>query len=77
MGVIETRKLTKYYGKNRGIIDVDLDVEEGEIFGMVQWGGKVNHGKDPPYISTGGKAPFRYGLCRDSAKIKKQIGTAC
>lgn len=33
--VIETKKLTKYYGKARGIIDVDLNVEQGEIFGFI------------------------------------------
>ena len=32
---IETRKLTKFYGKARGIVDVDLAVEEGEIFGFI------------------------------------------
>ena len=32
---IETRKLTKYYGKSRGIIDVDLTVESGQIFGFL------------------------------------------
>ena len=35
MAVIETKKLTKYYGKSRGIIDVDLSIEEGEIFGFI------------------------------------------
>ncbi|MGV8082038.1 MAG: ABC transporter ATP-binding protein [Coriobacteriia bacterium] len=35
MNVIETHKLTKYYGKSRGIIDVDLEVHEGEIFGFI------------------------------------------
>lgn len=33
--VIETKKLTKSYGKARGIIDVDLTVNEGEIFGFI------------------------------------------
>ena len=33
--VIETRNLTKYYGKARGILDVSLTVEEGEIFGFI------------------------------------------
>ena len=33
--VIETRKLTKSYGKARGIVDVDLQVGEGEIFGFI------------------------------------------
>ena len=32
---IETKKLTKFYGKSRGIVDVDLAVEEGEIFGFI------------------------------------------
>ncbi len=32
---IETVQLTKYYGKARGIIDVDMKVEEGEIFGFI------------------------------------------
>lgn len=33
--VIETKKLTKNYGKSRGIVDVDLIVNEGEIFGFI------------------------------------------
>ena len=33
--VIALEKLTKSYGTNRGIIDVDLAVEEGEIFGFL------------------------------------------
>ena len=32
---IETSKLTKYYGKARGIIDVDLKVEQGDIYGFI------------------------------------------
>jgi ABC-2 type transport system ATP-binding protein len=35
MNVIETEKLTKSYGSHRGIIDVDLAVQEGEIFGFL------------------------------------------
>ncbi len=35
MYAIETNKLTKSYGKSRGIIDLDLRVEEGEIFGFI------------------------------------------
>ncbi len=33
--VIHTEKLTKYYGKHRGMVDIDLDVEEGEAFGFL------------------------------------------
>jgi len=32
---IETEGLTKYYGRSRGIIDVSLQVERGEIFGFL------------------------------------------
>jgi ABC-2 type transport system ATP-binding protein len=32
---IETEKLTKWYGRSRGIIDVDLVVERGQIFGFL------------------------------------------
>ena len=33
--VIETKKLTKSYGKSRGIIDIDLSINQGEIFGFI------------------------------------------
>ena len=33
--VIETDKLTKTYGTHRGIVDVDLRVEPGEVFGFL------------------------------------------
>ncbi|MGN0458135.1 MAG: ABC transporter ATP-binding protein [Eubacterium sp.] len=35
MDVIKTAKLTKYYGKARGIVDLDLTVEQGEFFGFI------------------------------------------
>ena len=35
MSIIETKNLTKYYGKARGIEDVSINVEEGEIFGFI------------------------------------------
>ena len=35
MNVIETKGLTKYYGKLRGIIDLNLSVTEGEFFGFI------------------------------------------
>ena len=35
MNVIETKNLTKYYGKSRGIIDVSLTVEKGDFFGFI------------------------------------------
>ena len=35
MEIIKTTKLTKYYGKSRGIIDLDLTVAQGEFFGFI------------------------------------------
>ncbi len=35
MAVIETEKLTKYYGSHLGIVDLDLAVEQGEVFGFL------------------------------------------
>jgi ABC-2 type transport system ATP-binding protein len=32
---IETTGLTKYYGSNRGVVDVDLTVEPGQVFGFL------------------------------------------
>jgi len=35
MSIIEVDRLTKYYGKSRGIVDVSFAVDEGEIFGFI------------------------------------------
>jgi len=33
--VIETEALSVYYGRHRGILDVDLRIEDGEVFGFL------------------------------------------
>ena len=33
--VIQTSNLTKYYGRHPGVVDVSLEVEEGEVFGYL------------------------------------------
>lgn len=35
MNAIQLSNLTKYYGKSRGIINLNLDVKEGEFFGFI------------------------------------------
>lgn len=35
MEIIKTTKLTKYYGKARGIVDLDLTVSQGDFFGFI------------------------------------------
>ena len=32
---IETHGLTKYYGKSRGVVGLDLEVRQGEVFGFL------------------------------------------
>jgi ABC-2 type transport system ATP-binding protein len=32
---IELRNLTRWYGKRRGVVDLDVDVHEGEVFGFL------------------------------------------
>ena len=33
--VIRTERLSKSYGEHRGIVDVDLEVNAGEVFGFL------------------------------------------
>jgi ABC-2 type transport system ATP-binding protein len=33
--IISAEKLTKFYGRHRGIVEVDLEVQEGEAFGFL------------------------------------------
>jgi ABC-2 type transport system ATP-binding protein len=40
--VIRTEKLTKFYGKSRGIENINLSVKEGEVFGF--FGVFLRHG---------------------------------
>lgn len=35
MNAIKTTELTKYYGKSRGILDLNLEVAEGDFFGFI------------------------------------------
>ena len=76
---IETRKLTKYYGKSRGIIDVDLKVEQGEIFGFI---GPNGAGKSTTirtlltliHKTSGEVRVFGLDCEQDREKILAQVG---
>lgn len=77
--VIETRDLTKYYGKNLGIIDVSLQVREGEIFGFI---GPNGAGKSTTirillnfiFPTRGTAKVLGMDALRESHKIKRQVG---
>lgn len=74
MRIIETEKLTKYYGKSRGITDLDLSIEEGDIYGFI---GPNGAGKSTTIrillgliTSTSGQATV---FKKDCGKQKKEI----
>jgi ABC-2 type transport system ATP-binding protein len=79
MNIIQTEKLTKYYGSKRGIIDVDLEVKKGEIFGFI---GPNGAGKSTTirillnllYPSGGRAEIFGMDVCKRSKEIKRRIG---
>jgi len=79
MNLIETEKLTKYYGKERGILNLDLQVEEGEIFGFI---GPNGSGKSTTirtllgliFPTSGSGRIFGWDIVKDSKKIKGNIG---
>lgn len=35
MEIIKTENLAKYYGKARGVVDLNLEIQKGEIFGFI------------------------------------------
>jgi ABC-2 type transport system ATP-binding protein len=77
--VIRTEKLTKFYGSHRGIIEVDLEVQKGEVFGFL---GPNGAGKTTTIRTlldlirpTSGKAfVFDIESSADPAAIHRRIG---
>ncbi|MGI9050176.1 MAG: ABC transporter ATP-binding protein [Rubrobacteraceae bacterium] len=77
--VIETSGLTKTYGKDRGIKNVNLTVNEGEVFGFL---GPNGAGKTTTIRTllgfmkpTGGRAEvFGMDIEKDSVAIRSMIG---
>jgi len=79
MKAIQTSNLTKYYGKIRGILDVNLEVEEGDIFGFI---GPNGAGKSTTirtlinfiYPSRGTAKVLGKDIIKDSKEIRKDTG---
>jgi len=77
--VIETRDLTVYYGKHRGIKDVNLTIEKGEVFGFL---GPNGAGKTTTqrvlldvFPPTSGKASvFGMDCQKQGVELRKRIG---
>lgn len=79
MNIIEIDQLTKYYGKARGIIDVSLAVQEGEIFGFI---GPNGAGKSTTirlllsliYPTSGSAKVFGKDVNEFGPEIREEIG---
>lgn len=79
MNAIKTTNLTKYYGKARGIIDLNLTIEEGEFFGFI---GPNGAGKSTTIRTllgllkpTGGSAKvFNKDIVKEKEAILSDVG---
>ena len=77
--MIKLANLTKFYGKSRGVIDLNFQVEKGEIFGFI---GPNGAGKSTTIRTllglihpSSGKAEIKGMNCTtEGKKIKKTIG---
>jgi len=77
--VIEIKNLTKSYGKNRGVTDVSLSIEEGDIFGFL---GPNGAGKSTTIrsmlgflkINSGDIKIFGMDSVKDHEEILKNVG---
>lgn len=79
MSIIEIKNLTKSYGKNRGIDNVNLSINKGEIFGFI---GPNGAGKSTTikvllnliFPTSGDAKIFDLDCVTETTKIKEQIG---
>jgi ABC-2 type transport system ATP-binding protein len=78
MKIIEIKNLTKNYGKARGIIDVSINVEQGEIFGFI---GPNGAGKSTTIRTllgliypTNGSATIFGKSCTANPEVRKEVG---
>jgi len=79
MNSIETKKLTKFYGKVCGIKDLDLTVKEGEILGFI---GPNGAGKSTTvrvllsliYPTSGSATIFGKDIRQHGPEIRKEVG---
>jgi len=76
---IETQGLTKDYGNGRGIFDLDLTVQDGEVFGFL---GPNGAGKTTTirllmgliHATRGSARIFGLDCDRDSVAVKRKVG---
>ncbi len=79
MYAIQTTNLTKYYGKSRGIVDLNLEVKKGEFFGFI---GPNGAGKSTCIrtllglikCSSGSATVLGLDIEQDKTEILKRVG---
>ncbi len=77
--VIETKGLTVYYGRHRGILDLDLQVQRGEIYGFLgpNGAGKTTTMRvlmDIIRPTRGRATVFGLDCRRDGPEIRRRLG---
>ena len=79
MNAISTQSLSKYYGKSRGVIDLNFTVQEGETYGFI---GPNGAGKSTTirlflsllFPSSGSAQIFGHDIVREDKIIKQMVG---
>ncbi len=79
MDAIHLSNLTKFYGKSRGIVDLNLTVKQGECFGFI---GPNGAGKSTTIRTllgfikpnSGQASVLGYDICRDNREILSHVG---
>lgn len=79
MAYIELKQLTKDYGEGRGIFDVSLSIDRGEVFGFVGTNGAgktttIRHLMGFLKQQSGSATMKGLDCWKDAAQIKKSIG---
>jgi ABC-2 type transport system ATP-binding protein len=77
--IIKTEELTVYYGKQRGVIDVNLSVDKGEVFGFLgpNGAGKTTTQRvlmDIIRPTRGRATVFGLDCQREGVAIRKRVG---
>ena len=79
MNAIEIKNLTKYYGKNRGIVNLSFNVEKGDFFGFI---GPNGAGKSTTIrlllglinATKGDAFVFGHNVKTEATEILKKVG---
>lgn len=77
--IIDITHLSKFYGKSRGVEDVNIEIQEGEIFGFI---GPNGAGKSTTirilmnliFPTSGSARIMGMDVIRDTKKIKQEVG---